>query len=149
MKATLKNILLVEDDDYDARFTIKVLLDNNLSNKIDRVTDGEQAMDYLHRKNAYSDRDEGNPALILLDIKMPKVSGLDVLREIRSDHLLKYIPVVILTASRAEKDLIESYRLGVNAYVVKPVDIQQFIGAIKQLGVFWSIYNEPPPRLFD
>ncbi|MBN1602465.1 MAG: response regulator [Chitinispirillaceae bacterium] len=141
----LKEILLAEDDPNDVELTLNALEDYNLSNSVQVVHNGEEAIDYLHRHGAFSTIPSGNPALILLDLKMPKVDGLEVLRHIKSDADLQNIPTVMLTSSREEKDIIESYKLGVNAYVVKPVDFQQFIDAVKKLGLFWALYNEPPP----
>ena len=110
------------------------------------ASDGEEALDYLYCKGKFSSRSAGNPGVILLDLKLPKINGLEVLGKIRSDDGLKLIPVVILTSSREESDLVESYRLGVNAYVVKPVDFNEFVRAIRTLGLFWAIINEPPPE---
>lgn len=141
----LKRILLVEDNPNDAELTMEALSEHNLANEVDWVKDGAEALDYLQRQGAYAGRDNGNLAVILLDLKLPKVDGLEVLRTIKADPQLRYIPVVVLTSSREEKDLIESYRLGVNAYVVKPVNFREFINAVKELGVFWAIVNEPPP----
>ncbi|MBJ6726201.1 response regulator [Geomesophilobacter sediminis] len=141
----LKRILLVEDNPNDAELTMEALSEHNLANEVDLVRDGAEALDYLKRQGAWAGRDNGNLAVILLDLKLPKVDGLEVLRIIKSDPHLRFIPVVVLTSSREEKDLIESYRLGVNAYVVKPVNFGEFIDAVKELGVFWAIVNEPPP----
>jgi CheY-like chemotaxis protein len=141
----LKRILLAEDDEKDVELTLTALEEYNLANEVDIVHDGEEALDYLYCKGKYEDRETKNPAVILLDIKMPKVSGLEVLREIKSDENRKNIPVVILTSSREERDLIESYNLGVNAYVVKPVDFHEFINAVRELGLFWAVINESPP----
>jgi len=142
MKA-LRRILLAEDNILDVELTLEALRGHNIVNDIDTVRDGGEALDYLYKRNNYSERNGGNPAVILLDIKMPKVDGLTVLKTIKSDALLKTIPVVMLTSSREEKDLVESYNLGVNAYVVKPVKMNEFINAVKQLGVFWALINEP------
>ncbi|MBI4523296.1 MAG: response regulator [Deltaproteobacteria bacterium] len=141
----LKRILLAEDSDKDVELTLASLAEKNLANEVDVVHDGEEALDYLYRRGKYQNRPECNPAVVLLDIKMPKVDGLEVLRQIKADSQLKTVPVVILTSSREERDLIESYRLGVNAYVIKPVDFHQFVDAVKELGVFWAIINRPPP----
>jgi CheY-like chemotaxis protein len=141
----LKRILLVEDNANDAELTMEALSEHNLANEVDRACDGAEALDYLYQRGAYSGRDDGNLAVILLDLKLPKVDGLEVLRTIKSDPRLKYIPVVVLTSSREESDLVESYRLGVNAYVVKPVNFTEFINAVKEVGAFWAIVNEPPP----
>jgi CheY-like chemotaxis protein len=142
----LRSILLAEDDPRDAELTLEALTDYNLANDIVVVRDGAEALDYLYRRGKHDKRGNGNPAVMLLDIKMPKVDGLEVLRRVKGDEQLKTIPVVILTSSREERDLIESYRLGVNAYVVKPVDFGQFLESVRQLGAFWGIVNEPPPR---
>jgi CheY-like chemotaxis protein len=141
----LKRILLVEDNANDAELTLEALSEHNLANEVDRVNDGAEALDYLFQTGAYAGRDDGNLAVILLDLKLPKVDGLEVLRTIKSDERLKFIPVVVLTSSREESDLVESYRLGVNAYVVKPVNFSEFINAVKEVGDFWAIVNEPPP----
>lgn len=142
----LKKILLVEDDPQDVELTLAGLEANNLANKVAVARDGAEALDYLHRRGKFSDRPPGNPILVLLDNKMPKVSGLEVLKAIRLDEQLKSIPVVALTSSRETPDLAEFYKHGVNAYVVKPVDFQQFMKAITQLGLFWAAVNEPPPQ---
>ncbi|MDH4200007.1 MAG: response regulator [Spirochaetia bacterium] len=141
----LKPILLVEDNPNDEELTLSGLAEYNLANDVQIVHDGEEALDYLFKKNKYAKRQNGNPAVILLDLKLPKVDGLEVLRAIRSEEKLKLIPVVILTSSREESDKLESYRHAVNAYVVKPVNFHEFINAIKGLGFFWGIINEPPP----
>jgi CheY-like chemotaxis protein len=141
----LRQILLVEDNPNDAELTLEALAEHRLANDVDLVKDGEEALDYLFGRGKYADRDHGNLAVILLDLKLPKVDGLEVLRTIKADETLRFIPVVVLTSSREEKDLIESYRLGVNAYVVKPVKFVDFMDAIKELGAFWGIVNEPPP----
>ncbi|MEW6084047.1 MAG: response regulator [Chloroflexota bacterium] len=141
----LKRILLVEDDPRDVELTLTALGENNLANEVVVTRDGAEALDYLRREGNYKERPNGNPAVILLDLKMPKVDGLQVLREVRNDPDLKIIPVVILTSSREERDLVESYQLGVNAYVVKPVDFSEFINAVKETGLFWAVINEAPP----
>jgi len=138
-------ILLVEDDPKDIDLTLAALGEYNLANEVIVVRDGAEALDYLHSKGNYSSRAQENPAVVLLDLKLPKVDGLEVLRGIRSDERLKLIPVVVLTSSREDKDMVASYRLGVNAYVVKPVDFHEFVNAVKELGVFWAVINEPPP----
>lgn len=145
MMAELKRILLAEDNPKDVELTLTALEEHHLANEVIVVNDGAEALDYLYRRGKFALRADTNPAVVLLDLKMPKVDGLEVLRTMKSDIALKTIPVVILTSSREEKDLVESYKLGVNAYVVKPVDFQQFIDAVKQLGVFWAVINEPPP----
>lgn len=141
----LRTILLVEDDANDVELTLTALAQHNLANKIVVLRDGAAALDYLYRRGAYQDRTDQQPLVVLLDMKMPKVSGLDVLREMKNDEALRLMPVVMLTSSREERDLVSSYRLGVNAYVVKPVSFAEFVDAIKGLGVFWAIINEPPP----
>jgi len=141
----LKRILLVEDDPKDVELTLTGLADYNLANEVVVARDGEEALDYLYRRGNHIERPNGNPAVMLLDLKLPKVNGFEVLEQVRADENLKLIPVVILTSSHEERDLVEGYRLGVNAYVVKPVDFHQFVNAIKELGVFWALINEPPP----
>ncbi len=141
----LKSILLVDDSPEDVELTLAALSDDSLANDVVVARDGAEALDYLYHRNKFAERTAGNPAVILLDLKMPKIDGLAVLRTIKADENLKMIPVVMLTSSREEPDLAESYKLGVNAYVVKPVDFQEFIVAVKQLGVFWAVLNERPP----
>jgi CheY-like chemotaxis protein len=140
----LRTILLAEDNKIDVELTIEALEDNKISNKVDVVRDGQEVLDYLYRKEKYEKRANGNPAVIVMDIKMPKIDGIEVLKQIKSDDRLKMIPVVMLTSSREEKDLMLSYNLGVNAYVVKPVDFLEFVEAIKQIGLFWGVLNELP-----
>jgi CheY-like chemotaxis protein len=141
----LGRILLVEDDPKDVELTMTALDEYHLTNEVVVAADGEEALDYLHCRGKFQGRANGNPAVLLLDLKLPKIDGLEVLQHIRSDDKLKVIPVVVLTSSREERDLVASYKLGVNAYVVKPVDFHEFVNAIKELGVFWAIINEPPP----
>ncbi len=141
----LHSILLAEDNPNDVELTLAAFSEHNLANEVFVVSDGEQALDYLYHRGRFKDRPNGNPAVILLDLKMPKVDGLEVLRAIKHDEKLKNIPVVMLTSSREEPDLVRAYQLGVNAYVVKPVGFQSFMDAVKQVGVFWAIFNEPPP----
>jgi CheY-like chemotaxis protein len=141
----LKRILLAEDDPNDVELTLRALSEQSLANQVDVVADGQEALDYLYRQGAYSARPSGHPAVILLDIKMPRITGLEVLRRIKADAELRTTPVVILTSSHEERDLIESYQLGVNAYVVKPVDFNDFFQAVQQLGLFWALVNQPPP----
>jgi CheY-like chemotaxis protein len=141
----LKRILLAEDDPNDLELTLRALGMSNLANQIDVVSDGQEALDYLYRQGAYANRGADTPAVILLDIKMPRITGLEVLRRLKADADLRTTPVVILTSSREERDLIESYDLGVNAYVVKPVDFSDFFEAVQQLGLFWALVNQPPP----
>jgi len=138
-------ILMVEDDPKDVELTLTALEEYNLANEVIVTRDGEQALDYLYCRGEYKARPSGNPAVMLLDLKLPKVDGLEVLKQIKSDGELRMIPVVVLTSSKEEKDMVASYKLGVNAYVVKPVDFHEFVNAIKELGVFWAIINEPPP----
>jgi len=145
MMAELKRILLAEDNPQDVELTLTALDEHNLANEVVVVNDGAEALDYLYRRGKFAMRADNDPAVVLLDLKMPKVDGLEVLRTIKKDDNLKTIPLVILTSSREEKDLVESYKLGVNAYVVKPVNFQQFIEAVKELGAFWAVVNEPPP----
>ena len=137
-------ILLAEDDPNDVKLTLLALDEYNLTNDVVVVRNGVEALDYLHQRGAFTDRPEGNPILVLLDNKMPKVNGLEVLGKIKSDPALKTIPVVMLTSSKEDQDIIESYNLGVNAYVVKPVIFQEFIEVVKRLGLFWILTNEPP-----
>jgi CheY-like chemotaxis protein len=140
----LKPILLAEDNPNDAELTLEALADNNLANRVTHVKDGVEAMEYLHCEGKYSSRTPGNPAVAILDIKMPRMDGIEVLRAIRADPALKMIPVVMLTSSREEQDLLRSYELGSNAYVVKPVKFNEFIDAVKHIGVFWAMINELP-----
>jgi DNA-binding response OmpR family regulator len=142
---TLGRILLIEDDQKDVELTMAALGEYNLANEVFVVTDGEQALDYLYYRGKFMRRARENPAVLLLDLKLPKVNGLEVLQQIKSDENLKLIPVVVLTSSHEEKDVVASYKLGVNAYVVKPVDFHEFVNAIKELGVFWAVINEAPP----
>ena len=141
----LGRILIVEDDPNDVELTLTALAAYNLANEVVVTRDGEEALDYLYYRGRFKLRTNGNPAVLLLDLKLPKVDGLEVLQQIKSDEKLRLIPVVVLTSSREERDLVASYRLGVNAYVVKPVDFHEFVNAIKELGVFWAVINEPPP----
>ena len=141
----LKPILLVEDNPHDLELTLIALAKSQLANEVVVVRDGAEALDYLHRRGEFAARVVGNPAVILLDLKLPKVDGLEVLKEIRSTDALRPIPVVMLTSSKEEQDVVRSYELGVNAYVVKPVDFAEFVRAIGDLGIFWAVLNEPPP----
>ncbi len=138
-------ILYAEDDENDVELTLAALDQHNLTNEVVVVRDGEQVLDYLYRRGEFESLTSSNPIVVLLDLKMPKVDGLEVLRTIKSDASLKKIPVVILTSSQEDTDVIESYNLGVNAYVVKPVHFDHFIEAVKELGLFWAIINQPPP----
>jgi len=145
----IKKILLVEDDIRDVELTLAALEESHLANTIAVVNDGAAALDYLYRRGKFNTRIGGNPILVLLDNKMPKVSGLEVLKIIKADENLRTIPVVALTSSRETPDLIEFYKYGVNAYVVKPVDFGEFMKAVKQVGVFWAAVNEPPPSISE
>jgi CheY-like chemotaxis protein len=142
---TLARILLVEDNPNDAEMALEAFAESNLANEVVVVSDGQTALDYLLCEGTFADRPQGNPAVILLDIKLPKIDGKEVLRRIRADAKLKLIPVVIMTSSREERDVADSYQIGVNAYVVKPVDFPSFVEAVKNLGMFWAVINQPPP----
>ena len=142
----LKRILLVEDNVNDVELTLSALASVNLANSVDVVSDGVEALDYLNYRGKFTERPKVYPVVVILDLKLPRVSGLEVLKEIKDDPRLKHLPVVILTSSREEKDIISGYDLGVNAYVVKPVDFKAFALAIKELGSFWAIINEVPPK---
>jgi CheY-like chemotaxis protein len=142
---SIKNILLVEDDPKDVELTLTALDEHHLANRVAVVCDGAEALDYLYRQGKFKMRDGGDPILVLLDLKMPRVNGLEVLKNIKADEYLKIIPVVVLSSSRETPDLVECYKHGVNAYVVKPVDFSEFMKAVKQLGIFWAAINEPPP----
>jgi CheY-like chemotaxis protein len=142
----IRTILLAEDSPKDVELTLEALSENNLANLVVVVKDGVEAMEFLRCEGKYKLRNQGNPAVVLLDIKMPRMDGIEVLTAIRNDDKLKTIPVVMLTSSREEPDLKRSYELGVNAYVVKPVDFKKFIDAVKQIGVFWALLNELPPE---
>src|SRR6202795_4379783 len=141
----LGRILIVEDDPNDVELTLTALTDFNLANEVVIARDGQQALDYLYCRGEFNARSTDNPAVMLLDLKLPKVSGLEVLQQIKSDERLKMMPGGVLTSSNEEKDRVRSYSLGVNAYVVKPVDFHEFVNAVKELGVFWAVINEPPP----
>jgi CheY-like chemotaxis protein len=141
----LKRILLCEDSEHDIELTLAALDGHNLTNQVVVARDGVEALDYLHRRGRFASRPEGHPLVVLLDLKMPRVDGIEVLRQVKSDPSLKTIPIVMLTSSREEKDLVESYRLGANAYVVKPVNFTQFTDAVGKIGLFWALVNEPPP----
>ena len=142
----LKRIMLVEDSLKDVDLTLAALAEHNLANEVVVTRDGAEALDYLHRRGAYANREDNLPVVVLLDIKMPKLNGIEVLRQMKSDPVLKRVPVVMLTSSKEEPDLAACYDLGVNAYVVKPVDFTQFVDAVKQVGAFWAVLNEPPPE---
>jgi CheY-like chemotaxis protein len=143
--STLGRILIVEDDPNDVELSLTALADYNLANEVVVARDGQQALDYLYCRGEFTSRPVENPAVMLLDLKLPKIGGLEVLQQVKSDERLKTIPVVVLTSSNEEKDMMRSYSLGVNAYVVKPVDFHEFVNAVKELGVFWAVINEPPP----
>jgi CheY-like chemotaxis protein len=143
--SNLGRILLVEDDPKDVELTLTALEEYKLANEVVVARDGEEALDYLYRRGNFTTRSTDNPAVLLLDLKLPKVDGLEVLQQIKADAKLKLIPVVVLTSSHEEKDMVTSYKLGVNAYVVKPVDFHEFVNAVKELGIFWALVNEPPP----
>ena len=142
---SLKSILLAEDDLKDVKLTLAALEEHNLANEVIVARDGVEALDYLLRRGVHASREPGNPVVVLLDLKMPRVDGIEVLKEIRASEELKSIPVVILTSSRESRDLAECYKIGVNAYVVKPVQFTDFVEAVKELGIFWAVINEPPP----
>jgi CheY-like chemotaxis protein len=141
-----KRILLVDDSPNDREMALEALKEHNLLNEVVALRDGVEALDYLYRRGEFANRPEGNPAVILLDLKMPRVDGIEVLRQVKSDEKLKVIPIVVMTSSREDQDVIESYKLGVNAYVVKPLSFHEFIDAIKVLGSFWIMLNEAPPQ---
>lgn len=143
---TFKRILLAEDDPKDVELTINALDEYNLANDILVVRNGVEALDYLYRRGAFAQEPDGNPIVILLDLKMPKVDGIQVLRQIKSDKHLQMIPVVVLTSSNESQDLETCYQLGANAYVVKPVKFTDFVEAVREVGVFWALINEPPPN---
>jgi CheY-like chemotaxis protein len=144
MMVEIRTILFAEDNPRDVELTLEALQDHNLANNVVVVRDGVETLEYLRCEGKYKQRKPGNPAVLLLDIKMPRMDGIEVLRIIRKDNDLKMLPVVMLTSSREEQDLIKSYELGVNAYVVKPVDFKEFIEAVRQVGVFWAVINEVP-----
>lgn len=143
--APLKRILLAEDNERDVELTLAALDEHNLANEVVVARDGAEALDYLYGRGKFSGHANGLPVVVLLDLKMPKVDGLEVLRKMRGDPETRHVPVVMVTSSREEQDLVHSYELGVNAYVVKPVDFQKFVESVKQIGMFWAIINEPPP----
>jgi CheY-like chemotaxis protein len=142
--SSFKRILLAEDNEHDVELTLSALEDN-LANEVAVVRDGAEALNYLFRREQFAGIPDGLPVLVLLDLKMPKVDGMEVLRQIKADARLKTVPVVMMTSSREEQDLVRSYELGVNSYVVKPVKFQEFVNSVKQLGVYWALVNEPPP----
>src|SRR3712207_4287503 len=142
-------ILLVEDDPNDVELTISALTESRVGNEVVVVHDGEEALEYLYRRGAYEAREKANLAVVLLDLKLPEVDGLEVLKQVKSDPHLRTLPIVVLTSSREEQDLVRSYNLGTNAYVVKPVDFTQFMEAVRELGLFWAVLNEPPLQSAD
>ena len=142
---SLKRILLVDDSPRDTEMALAALDNHQLANEVVALRDGAEALDYLYRRGEFANRPAGDPAVVLLDLKMPKVDGIEVLRQIKADPALKMIPVVVMTSSREEQDLLNSYQLGVNAYVVKPVKFQSFVEAVRQVGAFWAVINEAPP----
>ena len=146
METLVRRILLVEDNANDVELTISALGEYHLANEVDVVRDGEEALEYLFKRGRHAERQSGNPAVVLLDLKLPKIDGLEVLEQIKADEKLRTVPVVMLTSSREEPDLVRSYSLGVNAYVVKPVEFSEFLHALKELGLFWAVINQPPPR---
>jgi two-component system, response regulator len=143
-KIVTMDILMVEDSETDAEMTLRALKRKGLGNSVIWVKDGEQALDFIFRRNRYADRVEGNPKLVLLDLKLPKVDGIEVLREIKSDQVTRSIPVVMLTSSAEERDMVESYRLGVNSYLVKPVDLHAFLEEVAKAGCYWLVVNKLP-----
>jgi CheY-like chemotaxis protein len=145
MQQELRRILLVEDSQNDVELILTALEENHLANEVVVVRDGEEALDYLYRRGVFRLRMEGHPVVVLLDLKLPKIDGLEVLAQLKSDSELKRVPVAVLTSSREEQDLIKSYDLGTNAYVVKPVNFHEFVDTIKELGLFWAVVNQPPP----
>lgn len=141
----LAPILLVEDDPNDVELTLAALAENNLANEVVVLNDGEEALNYLFRSGKFEGCSDPPPVVVLLDLKMPKVDGIEVLRQIKADVSLRTLPVVVLTSSSIDKDLFEAYKLGANAYVVKPVDFHSFVDTVRKVGVFWAVINEPPP----
>lgn len=145
MSGELKPILLVDDNPNDVELTLAALEENRLANAVVVVRDGAEALDYLYRRGIFKLRVAGNPAVVLLDLKLPKLDGMQVLEQVKNDADLRQVPVVMLTSSQEERDLLRSYKLGVNAYVVKPVDFHEFVSEVKNLGLFWAVINHPPP----
>ncbi len=140
-----KRILLIDDNDHDVELILTALDDYHLASDVVVVRDGKEALDYLYRQGNFKTRSKGNPVVVLLDLKLPKVNGLEVLRQIKSDEQLKIIPVVIITSSREEEDIVESYKLGVNAYIIKSANFHKFFEAVMEVGLFWAVINKPPP----
>jgi CheY-like chemotaxis protein len=145
----LKRILLVEDSPADAELVMRGLEEYHLANEVLHVRDGVEALDYLYRRGPFADRPEGHPTMVLLDLKMPRIDGTEVLRQLKSDPAMQLIPIIVMTSSREEGDLHRTYSLGANAYVVKPVKFHEFVDAVKQIGSFWAVLNEPPPGTID
>ena len=145
MSETLKRVLLAEDDPRDVELTLAALSEHNLANEVIVVRDGAEVLDFLRCKGAFAMRTPGLPVVLIMDLKMPKVDGIEVLAAIKGDERFKTLPIVMLTSSQETKDLEQCYRLGVNAYVVKPVNFQDFVKAVKEIGVFWALVNKPPP----
>ncbi len=145
MMTSIKRILIVDDSPRDTELILEALRISNLANEVLCLGDGAEALDYLYRRGQFASRGNGQPVVILLDLKMPKVDGIEVLQQVKSDPSLRLIPVVVMTSSREEQDLVRTYELGVNAYVVKPLKFNDFVTAVTQLGVFWAVLNEPPP----
>jgi CheY-like chemotaxis protein len=141
----IKRILLVEDSSNDIELTLGALEENHLANEVVVVRDGAESLDFLYKRGVFKLRKNGNPAVVLLDLKLPRVDGLEVLKQLKADPEMRAVPVVMLTSSREEQDLVRSYNLGVNAYVVKPVDFKEFVAALRELGLFWAVINQPPP----
>jgi CheY-like chemotaxis protein len=141
----IKRILLVEDSANDIELTLGALEENHLANEVVVVRDGVEALDFLYKRGVFKLRKNGNPAVVLLDLKLPRMDGLEVLKQLKDDPDMRAVPVVMLTSSREEQDLVRSYNLGVNAYVVKPVDFKEFVAALRELGLFWAVINQPPP----
>ncbi len=145
----LKRILLVEDSRNDVELILNALSENAIANEVVVVRDGEEALDYLRRRGMFRLRLEGNPIAILLDLKLPKIDGVEVLAMLKSDPQLRMIPVIVLSSSQEEPDLVRCYELGTNAYVVKPIDFGQFVEVIRQIGLFWAVVNQPPPEVYQ
>jgi CheY-like chemotaxis protein len=143
----LKRILLIEDSANDVELILTALSENSLANEVVVVRDGEEALDYLYRRGVFRLRMEGNPIVILLDLKLPKVDGIEVLATLKADPAFRLTPVVVLTSSREEPDLVRCYELGTNAYIVKPIDFREFVEVIRQVGLFWAVVNQPPPEV--
>jgi CheY-like chemotaxis protein len=141
----LKRVLLVEDSENDAELALAAFEESHLANEVVVVKDGQEALDYLQMRGTWADRPSGNPAVVLLDLKLPRINGLEVLERVKKDAELRTIPIVMLTSSNQESDLARSYGLGVNAYVVKPVGFPEFMTALKELSLFWAVINQPPP----